>query len=50
MPEVYEIECGGRLLQVELNKAAQQANGAALCVMVTVVLVTATASLSRGGY
>ncbi len=45
MPEVYEIECGGRLLQVELNKVAQQANGAAFVRYGdTVVLVTATAS------
>ena len=45
MPEVYELEFGGRLLQVELNKVAQQANGAAFVRYGdTVVLVTVTAS------
>ena len=45
MAAVYEMELAGRQLKVELNKVAQQANGAALVHYGdTVVLVTATCS------
>lgn len=45
MAAVYEMELAGRQLKVELNRVAQQANGAALVHYGdTVVLATATAS------